>query len=98
MHTDTGQNLSSLSSAGPEEGNRSRDIDLPVADDMALTEVVKALRTSQETLGREINPTLYPMKESRSRVSEGHYFIRNVLNGPKTFVTGNEDDLKRLAG
>jgi len=80
------------------EENQRSDIDLLVIGDIAFTEVVKALRSAQETLGREINPTVYPEEEFRSRVSEGHYFIQNVLNGPKIFVIGDEDDLKRLAG
>lgn len=80
------------------EENQRSDIDLLVIGDITFTEVVKALRSAQETLGREINPTVYPEEEFRSRVSEGHYFIQNVLNGPKIFVIGDEDDLKRLAG
>jgi len=80
------------------EENQRSDIDLLVVGDVAFGEVVKALRSAQERLGREINPTVYPVEEFRSRVSEEHYFIRNVLNGPKIFVIGDEDDLKRLAG
>ncbi len=80
------------------EENRGSDIDLLVVGDITFTEVVKALRSAQETLGREINPTVYPVEEFRSRVSEGHYFIQNVLNGPKIFVIGDENELKRLAG
>jgi len=80
-----------------EENHRS-DIDLLVVGDVSFSEVVKVLRSAQETLGREINPTVYPVEEFRSRIAEDHYFIRDILNGPKIFVIGDEDELKRLAG
>jgi predicted nucleotidyltransferase len=80
------------------EENQRSDIDLLVVGDIAFADVVKVLRSAQETLGREINPTVYPEEEFRSRVSEGHYFVRDVLNGPKIFVIGDEHELKRLAG
>jgi len=80
------------------EENQRSDIDLMVVGDVAFADVVKALRSAQETLGREVNPTVYPLEEFRSRVAEGHYFIQNVLNGPKIFVIGDEHELKQLAG
>ena len=85
-------------SVAREEGNQDSDIDLLVIGDIAFTEVIKALRSVQETLGRKINPTIYPIEEFRPRVSERHYFIQNALNGPKIFVIGDENELKRLAG
>jgi len=80
-----------------EENHRS-DVDLLIVGEVTFSQVVRVLRSAQETLGREINPTVYPVKEFRSRIAEEHYFIRNVLNGEKIFVIGDEDELKRLAG
>jgi len=79
-----------------EENHRS-DVDLLLVGDVSFSEVVKVLHSAQETLGREINPTVYPVDEFRSRIAEDHYFIRDILNGPKIFVIGDEDELKRLA-
>jgi predicted nucleotidyltransferase len=80
------------------EENQRSDVDLLVVGDVAFAEAVKALRSAQETLGREINPTVYPVDEFRSRIAEDHYFIRDILDGPKIFVVGDEDELKQLAG
>ena len=80
------------------EDNQRSDIDLLVVGNVAFSEVVKALHGAQETLGREINPTVYPVDEFRSRIAEDHYFVRDILSGPKIFVIGDENDLKRLAG
>jgi uncharacterized protein len=80
------------------EEKRQSDIDLLVVGSASFSEVVKTLRSAQETLGREINPTVYPVEEFRSKIAGGHYFIREVLSGEKIFVSGDEHDLKRLAG
>ncbi len=80
------------------EEKRQSDIDLLVVGSVSFSEVIKVLRSAQETLGREINPTVYPIEEFRSRIAEGHYFIRDVLSGEKVFVIGDEHELKRLAG
>lgn len=58
-------------------------MDVLVVGDVGFTEVVTALRSAQETLGREINPTVYPADEFRSKVAENNYFIRDVLDSPK---------------
>jgi predicted nucleotidyltransferase len=80
------------------EENRRSDIDLLIVGDMPFADVVRALRSAQETLGREINPTIYPVEEFRSRIAEEHYFIEEVLNGEKLFVIGDEHELERLVG
>lgn len=74
------------------------DIDLLVVGNVSFSEVVKALRGAQEALGREINPTVYPAEEFRSRIIQDHYFIKDVLSGEKIFVIGGQHELERLAG
>lgn len=80
-----------------EENHRS-DVDLLVVGDVSFSEMIKALRGAQEILGREINPTVYPVEEFRSRIAEEHYFIQDVLSGDRIFAIGDEHELKRLAG
>ena len=80
------------------EENQRSDVDLLIVGDVAFSEVVKALRSAQETLGREINPTVYPVDEFHSRIAEEHYFIQDVLSDSKIFVIGDEHGLKRLVG
>lgn len=80
-----------------EEVRRS-DVDLLIIGEVAFSEAVKALHGAQETLGREVNPTVYPVAEFRSRVAGKHHFIQDILSGEKIFVIGNEHELKRLVG
>jgi predicted nucleotidyltransferase len=80
------------------EEQRHSDIDLLIVGSVLFSEVVQSLRSAQETLGREINPTVYPIEEFRSRIAGEHYFISDVLSHEMIFVVGDEHELKRLVG
>ncbi len=80
------------------EEKRASDVDLLVVGEASFSDVVLNLQATQETLGREINPTVYAEAEFRSKVREKHPFLTSVLNGPKIFLIGNDDELGRLAG
>ena len=79
------------------EGTGRSDVDVLVVGDVAFAEVVAALQGAQETLGREINPTVFPVAEISKKLSENVHFLRTVLAGPKIFLTGTEIGLNRLA-
>jgi uncharacterized protein len=73
------------------------DVDLMILGEVQLRELVKALQPAQETLGREVNPVVYPAEEFRARMREGNHFLLQVLSGGKLFLMGGEDELTRLA-
>jgi predicted nucleotidyltransferase len=73
------------------------DLDVMVIGETAFAEVVAALSPVQETLAREINPTVYPPDEFKSKLAGGHHFLKTVLNGPKLFLIGDENELEELA-
>jgi predicted nucleotidyltransferase len=73
------------------------DIDLLVVGDTSLANVAPALRAAEARLGREINPTVYPVKEFRDKVKSETSFLKRVLAGPKLFVVGDDRVLSRLA-
>lgn len=73
------------------------DIDLIVVGDVASADLAVALRRPQETLGRPINATRYSLLEFQSKIVGGHHFLSSVLQKPKMFVIGGEDDLERIA-
>lgn len=80
-----------------EENHRS-DIDLLIVGNVTFSEIVKALRSVHDTLGREVNPTVYSENEFRTKINEEHYFINNVLSGKQVLVIGDKNELNRLAG
>lgn len=81
--------------SGTETGKS--DIDLMVIGAAALEEILKRIREPEETLGREINVSLFESAEIKQRLGNGDPFISRVLSEPKTMLIGDENDLRRLA-
>jgi uncharacterized protein len=77
--------------------DESSDVDVMVIGDATFSEIVSALAPCQERLGREVNPTVYPVQEFRSRLSQDHPFLRDVLRQTKLFLVGNQRELSKLA-
>ncbi len=74
------------------------DIDLLVVGEVGFAELVQALYPLQQTLQREINPVLYTAAEFHRRLQGGEAFVRQLLDQPNVFLTGDKDDLAELAG
>jgi predicted nucleotidyltransferase len=74
------------------------DVDLMVVGDVTLSALLPVLRPVQDQLGREINPTIYPLEELRQRLVAGNHFLKSVLSRPKIMLVGNENELAELAG
>lgn len=75
------------------ESERS-DVDLMIVGTVDFGDVVEKLADAQKILNREINPTIYSMKEFRKKVREN--FLMTVLAGKKLFIIGDEDVLREL--
>jgi predicted nucleotidyltransferase len=74
------------------------DIDLMVVGQASPADIALPLRRARDLLGREINPTVYtPVEFSRKRAANDH-FLMQVLDKPKLFVIGNENELGQIAG
>jgi predicted nucleotidyltransferase len=74
------------------------DVDLMVIGAVAFADVVAALADAQDSLGREINPTVYSPEEFRQKARSGHHFVSAVLADEKIFLVGDADELGRVAG
>jgi len=72
------------------------DLDLAVIGNVTFDEVLSHLRPAQETLGREINPTVYTPAEFQKKLQAQHHFVSSILQGPKIMLIGEEHELKRL--
>ena len=79
------------------EEYRDSDVDVLVVGKVTFAEIVSSLREAQKTIGREINPTVFPPAEFRSKVAIGHHFLNAVLRGPMFFLVGDKRELARLA-
>ncbi len=70
------------------------DIDLMVVSDkLSYGDVFGALDKVSRNLGRNVNPTVYSAAEFSKRAKNENAFITRVLNGPKVWVIGTENDL-----
>lgn len=81
-------------------GNETADSDIDimvVGEKISLREVVSALSEAQRELGRELNPTVYRTHEFCRKLTQGHHFLTSVINGPRIFLIGDDNELARLA-
>ena len=69
------------------------DVDLIVVGELGFGDAVKLLHPAQETLGREISPRVYGVKEWKQKRRAPDAFLRDVLAKPKIFVVGSEREL-----
>jgi len=70
------------------------DIDLMVvSDSLSYGEIFGAIDKVSRTLGRNVNPTVHSAAEFSRRAKNENVFITRVLEGPKVWVIGSENDL-----
>lgn len=82
--------------AGNERVDSDVDVML-VGDGVSMLDAVTAFAGAQRELGREINPSAYGVQEFCLKLAEGQHFLRQVVDHPKIFLFGDEDELSRLA-
>jgi len=70
------------------------DIDLLlVADELGYADVMARLHPLVESLGREINPTIYTRAELRQRIQTGKSFVTRVLEQPRIPLIEKDNDI-----
>ena len=74
------------------------DIDLMVIGEISLESLLRRVRGSEKTLGREINPSLYGAKEYKRRMKKKDPFIVQVMNEPRIMLIGENDGLQGITG
>jgi predicted nucleotidyltransferase len=79
--------------ARSSETERS-DVDLIVVGRVDFGTVVGKLSDAQKILNREINPTVYSVKDFREKVHGN--FLRSILIDKKLFIIGDENVLRDL--
>ena len=72
------------------------DVDLMVIGAVGLRALSGWLSGVTEQIGREINPHTMNVEEFRRRQKKGDHFLSSVLESPKLFIVGNENDLAAM--
>jgi predicted nucleotidyltransferase len=75
--------------AGSDEADS--DIDLMVVGRVSPQDLALPLRRARESLGREINPTVYTPAEFERKHAANDPFLRQVLDRPKLLVLGKQE-------
>ena len=74
------------------------DVDLLIVGPVVLNDVLTCLPQAETALGRTVNPTVYSLAEFTRKLKDGNHFLNAVVKGPKVFLIGNEDELRKMAG
>ncbi len=71
------------------------DIDLMLIGDNELhyAQLYQIFEIAQDKLGRHVNPTFYTRDEWDKKRKSGNNFINQVINQPKIFIIGAENEL-----
>jgi hypothetical protein len=67
-----------------------------IIGDIGLREISRHLSGTADLIGREINPHIYTEEDFSEGRKSGEHFISRLLDEPKLFVIGTEDDLAAM--
>jgi len=73
----------------------SSDVDILIIGDLSFSEAIEALYPLQKIILREINPKIYGIAEWQKLLDNKNAFIQDILNKPKLFIIGDNNDLEK---
>ncbi len=74
----------------------SSDIDVMiVSDDLSFPDAIQALTKAEHEVGRSVNPSVYVEDEWRRKIGEEGGFLKRVMEQPKIYLVGSDDDLPK---
>ncbi len=79
------------------EEHSTSDVDLLVVGSAGLKDLAGHLRDAAMLLGREVSPTVFSEAEFASKIKVRNHLLRSVLDKPRLFVVGTEDDIRRAS-
>lgn len=79
------------------EAKSHSDVDLMVIGSIGLRPLSGLLSGVSERIGREITPHVLSGAEFKKRQNEKDHFLTRVMESPKVFIVGNQNDLSAMA-
>lgn len=80
------------------EDSRASDLDLLIVGDVGLKAVSAPLSDLGRELGKEINPVLLTQQELLEKIRKKDAFLGRVIEGPRIWILGDEDEFEGLFG
>jgi predicted nucleotidyltransferase len=71
------------------------DIDLLVIGDLEAEPLLEATQQLEAAVGRELNAVVWTEQDLRKRIRERAPFLATVLEEPKIWIVGDEDEFER---
>lgn len=78
------------------EERAGSDVDTMIVGKLKFSDAVIALSSAEESLRREVNPHVYSPREFAGKIADADPFLTRVLEGPKLYLIGTDDDLGKL--
>ncbi len=75
------------------EERAGSDVDMMIIASLGTRELSGMLSGVTDKIGREINPHIFDEKEFRKRIQDKDHFVTRVMESPKIFIIGDENDL-----
>ncbi len=66
---------------------------LVISDSLAYADLMTCLVAAEKALSRPINPFIYEGKQLKQKWQEGNAFISKVMEQPKIWLKGSENDI-----
>jgi predicted nucleotidyltransferase/DNA-binding HxlR family transcriptional regulator len=80
------------------EEKSGSDVDLMVIGQLGLRDLSRLLSGIEEKIGREVNPNVLHEDEVRKRIRTKEHFVSSVMESPKIFIIGSQDELETMGG
>jgi predicted nucleotidyltransferase len=80
------------------EEQAQSDVDLLIVGQVALADLVPALRRVERQFDREVNVTRYSEPEFRQKVQSGDHFLKSVIEGKLIMLMGSLNELEKAKG
>ncbi|MDQ8188481.1 nucleotidyltransferase domain-containing protein [Pelagicoccus sp. SDUM812002] len=78
------------------QAKASSDVDFFAIGSVGLRKLTPKLRPVSESIGREINPYTITAKGFAQKAASGDAFIQSILNAPKLWIKGSDDELAAM--
>jgi len=73
------------------------DIDLMiVGHDLTYNKIYSSLQNAERSLFRPVNPSILSVSEWKRKLADRNSFLTKVVQQPKLFVIGSENDIQRI--
>lgn len=72
------------------------DVDLFLIGSLTFKEAGHLSYALSTELGREVNTVIYTLKDFKTKLQDKHTFITEVVQHPKMWLFGNEDEFEKI--